>query len=236
MYKEKKSSRETFVCGACGQHGHMRTNKNCPRYRVEPETQLETADMEKSLGKSNSLDPSSQSQLKSLKKKKLISKSATKIALIEAPEDEKSSLKMKVVPVKFKRSSADKLPDKFPVASIQSSDQLSTSDVETANKFVGKVNRIVISNKPRPEETQVESHKPSIVIRPLVDTIDKSQAESHKPSVIIRPLVNTDREQVESHKPSILIRPVTTTDRKLVESHKPSTVIRPPADKDREPP
>ncbi|KAH9697575.1 transcription initiation factor TFIID subunit 1 [Citrus sinensis] len=237
MFKEKKSSRETFVCGACGQHGHMRTNKNCPRYRAEPETQLETADMDKSLGKSNSLDPSSQSQLKSLKKKKLISKSATKIALIEAPEDEKSSLKTKVVPVKFKCSSADKLPDKFPVASTQSSDQPSTSDVvETANKSVGKVNRIVISNKPRPEETQVESHKPSIVIQPPVDTVDKSQAESHKPSVIIRPPANTDREQVESHKPSILIRPVTTTDRELVESHKPSIVIRPPADKDREPP
>ncbi|KAH9697567.1 transcription initiation factor TFIID subunit 1 [Citrus sinensis] len=219
------------------EHGHMRTNKNCPRYRADPETQLETADMDKSLGKSNSLDPSSQSQLKSLKKKKLISKSATKIALIEAPEDEKSSLKTKVVPVKFKCSSADKLPDKFPVASTQSSDQPSTSDVvETANKSVGKVNRIVISNKPRPEETQVESHKPSIVIRPPVDTVDKSQAESHKPSIIIRPPANTDREQVESHKPSILIRPVTTTDRELVESHKPSIVIRPPADKDREPP
>ncbi|KAH9658377.1 transcription initiation factor TFIID subunit 1 [Citrus sinensis] len=178
-----------------------------------------------------------QSQLKSLKKKKLISKSATKIALIEAPEGEKSSLKTKVVPVKFKCSSADKLPDKFPVASTQSSDQLSTSDVvETANKSVGKVNRIVISNKPRPEETQVESHKPSIVIRPPVDTVDKSQAESHKPSIIIRPPANTDREQVESHKPSILIRPVTTTDRELVESHKPSIVIRPPADKEREPP
>ncbi|KAK9185058.1 hypothetical protein WN943_025411 [Citrus x changshan-huyou] len=196
MFKEKKSSRGTFVCGACGQ-----------------------------------------SQLKSLKKKKLISKSATKIALIEAPEGEKSSLKTKVVPVKFKCSSADKLPDKFPVASTQSSDQLSTSDVvETANKSVGKVNRIVISNKPRPEETQVESHKPSIVIRPPVDTVDKSQAESHKPSIIIRPPANTDREQVESHKPSILIRPVTTTDRELVESHKPSIVIRPPADKEREPP
>lgn len=157
--------------------------------------------------------------------------------MIEAPEDEKSSLKTKVVPVKFKCSSADKLPDKFPVASTQSSDQPSTSDVvETANKSVGKVNRIVISNKPRPEETQVESHKPSIVIRPPVDTVDKSQAESHKPSIIIRPPANTDREQVESHKPSILIRPVTTTDRELVESHKPSIVIRPPADKDREPP
>lgn len=235
MFKEKKSSRETFVCGACGQHGHMRTNKNCPRYRADPEMQLETADLDKSLGKSNSLDPSSHSQLKSLKKKKLISKSATKIALIEAPEDEKSSLKTKVVPVKFKCGSTDKLPDKFPVASTQSSDQPSTSDVDTVNKSIGKVNRIVISNKPRPEETQVESHKPSIVIRPPADT-DKSQAESHKPSIIIRPPASTDREQVESYKPSIVIRPVTTTDREQVESHKPSIVIRPPADKDREPP
>ena len=27
VFKEKKSARESFVCGACGQLGHMRTNK-----------------------------------------------------------------------------------------------------------------------------------------------------------------------------------------------------------------
>lgn len=214
------------------QFGHMRTNKNCPKYGTDPETQLETADSEKALGKSNSLDPSSQSQQKSLKKKKLISKSATKIAVIEASEDEKSSFKTKVLPVKFKCGSTDKISDKL-AAPAQSSDQPVSSDVETVTKSVAKVNKIIISNKLRPEEMQVESHKPSIVIRPPADT-DRGQAESHKPSIIIRPPASTDREQVEAHKPSIVIRPPTSVDREQAESHRPSIVIRPPTDKDRE--
>ncbi|KAJ0089663.1 hypothetical protein Patl1_13830 [Pistacia atlantica] len=111
IFKEKKSSRERFVCGACGQFGHMRTNKNCPKYRADPDTQLETADSEKASGKSNSLDPSSQSQPKSLKKK-LIPKSATKIAVVEASENEKSNSRAKVLPLKFKCGSTDKLSDK----------------------------------------------------------------------------------------------------------------------------
>ncbi|KAK3206157.1 hypothetical protein Dsin_020203 [Dipteronia sinensis] len=234
MFKEKKSSRESFVCGACGQFGHMRTNKNCPKYGADPETQLETADPEKASGKYNSLDPSSQSQLKSLKKK-LISKSATKIAVVEAPEEDNPSTKAKVLPVKFKCGSTDKPSNKLALAPTQSSDQLVTTDVQIVKKSISKTNRIVVSNKPKPIEMQFESHKPSIVIRPPTDT-DRGQVESHKPSIVIRPPINTDREQVESHKPSIVIRPPTNADREQVESHKPSIVIRPPTDKDREQP
>ncbi|XP_031250159.1 transcription initiation factor TFIID subunit 1-like isoform X2 [Pistacia vera] len=231
MFKEKKSSRESFVCGACGQFGHMRTNKNCPKYRADPDTQLETADSEKASAKPNSLDPKSQSQPKILKKK-LISKSATKIAVVEASEDEKSSSKAKVVPVKFKCGSTDKPSDKRAFAPVQSSDQPVISDVGTANKSVAKVNRIKISNKLKPEEMQAEIQKPSIVIRPPADT-ERVQVESHKPFIVIRPPTNIDREQ-DSHKSSIVIRPPTNTDREQVQSHRPSIVIRPPTEKDRE--
>ncbi|XP_044490103.1 transcription initiation factor TFIID subunit 1-like isoform X4 [Mangifera indica] len=231
MYKEKKSSRESFVCGACGQFGHMRTNKNCPKYRADPDTQLETADSEKASAKSSSLDPSSQSLPKNLKKK-LISKSATKIAVVDASEDEKSSSKAKVVPVKFKCGSNDKLSDKLAFLPMPTSDQQVTSDVETANKSVAKVNRIKISNKLKAEEMQAEIHKPSIVIRPPADT-ERVQVDLHKPSIVIRPPTNIDRE-LESQKPSIVIRAPVNTDREQVESHRPSIVIRPPAEKDRE--
>ncbi|KAI9196201.1 hypothetical protein LWI28_021917 [Acer negundo] len=185
MFKEKKSSRESFVCGACGQFGHMRTNKNCPKYGADPETQLETADPEKASGKYNSLDSSSQSQLKSVKKK-LISKSATKIAVVEAPEDDNPSTKAKVLPVKFKCGSTDKPSDKLALVSTQSSEQLVTTDVQIVKKTISNTNRIVVSNKPKPVEMQFESHKPSIVIRPPRNT-DREQVVSHKPSTVIMP-------------------------------------------------
>ncbi|KAK0584305.1 hypothetical protein LWI29_010917 [Acer saccharum] len=186
IFKEKKSSRERFVCGACGQFGHMRTNKNCPKYGADPETQLEIANSEKASGKSNSLDPSSQSQLKSLKKK-LIYKSATKIAVVEAPEDETPSTKAKVLPVKFKCGSTNNASDKLALAPTQSPDQLVNADVQIVNKSTSKANRILVSNKLKPGETQFESHKPSIVIRPMAD-VDRGQVESHKSSIVIRPL------------------------------------------------
>uniref|UniRef100_A0A7N2N598 Zinc knuckle domain-containing protein n=1 Tax=Quercus lobata TaxID=97700 RepID=A0A7N2N598_QUELO len=60
VFKEKKSARESFVCGACGQLGHMRTNKNCPKYGEDLEAHVETADPEKAPAKIKPLDPSSQ--------------------------------------------------------------------------------------------------------------------------------------------------------------------------------
>ncbi|KAK4834572.1 hypothetical protein QYF36_025044 [Acer negundo] len=171
IFKEKKSSRERFVCGACGQFGHMRTNKNCLKYGADPETQLEIADSEKASGTSNLLDPSSQSQLKRLKKK-LIYKSATKIAVVEAPQDETPCTKAKVLPVKYKCGSTNNPSDKLALAPTQSSDQLVTADVQIVNKSTSKANRILVSNKLKPGETQFESHKLSIVVQPPAD-VDK---------------------------------------------------------------
>lgn len=156
------------------------------------------------------------------------------MALVETSEGEKSSLKAKNLPVKFKCGSADRLPDKVAPGTTHGPDQPVISDAETGNKFV-KVNKIIISNKMKPEDSQVESHKPSIVIRPPTET-DKEHVESHKPSIVIRPPSEIDRDQVESHKPSNVTRPPTETDRDQVESHKPSIVIRPPVDTDRDQP
>ncbi|RVX09363.1 Transcription initiation factor TFIID subunit 1 [Vitis vinifera] len=233
MFKEKKSARESFVCGACGQLGHMRTNKNCPKYGEDLEAQVEITEPEKASVKSSSLEHSAQLQQRTLIKK-IIPKSATKMALVETSEGEKSSLKAKNLPVKFKCGSADRLPDKVAPGTTHGPDQRVISDAETGNKFV-KVNKIIISNKMKPEDSQVESHKPSIVIRPPTET-DKEHVESHKPSIVIRPPSEIDRDQVESHKPSNVTRPPTETDRDQVESHKPSIVIRPPVDTDRDQP
>ncbi|GLT91585.1 hypothetical protein SLE2022_094660 [Rubroshorea leprosula] len=207
--KEKKSSRESFVCGACGQLGHMRTNKNCPKYGEDPESHVEATE-EKASGKSNPLDPSGQSQLKTMKKKP-IAKSATKISVVEAPEGEKSDSNIKVHQLKFKCSN-DKPSDKLSFGVTQSSDQPVTSDFETGSKSISKVSRIKISNRMKPDEMQVESGKRSIIIRPPVD-IDRGQAESSKASVIIRPPASIERDQFEPHRHSIVIRPPTDKDR-----------------------
>ncbi|KAJ7943953.1 Transcription initiation factor TFIID subunit 1 [Quillaja saponaria] len=215
VFKEKKNARESFVCGACGQLGHMRTNKNCPKYGEDQETQHESMDPEKASGKTNPLDPSSQSQQKTLSKK-LTSKSATKIATGEASEGEKSSLK---ATVKFKCSSNEKLSDKLAMGTTQSSDRPVTSDPE-----IGKPTKIVISNKLKPDDSQAESHKPSIVIRPPVDT-GKKQFEPPKPSIVIRPLANVDKDQVESPKHSVVLRPPSEFERE--QSHKKIIIKRP---------
>ncbi|KAA8545654.1 hypothetical protein F0562_020895 [Nyssa sinensis] len=189
IVKEKKSARESFVCGACGQLGHMRTNKNCPRYGEDLETQVESTDPEKASVRSNSLNPSAQPQQKTVTKK-LIAKSATKIALVEAPEDDKSSSKAKILKVKC--GSSDKLPDKLTPSASQSSDRLVTSDAETGNKSAMKVNKIIFSNK-KPKDVQVESHKPSILIRPPMET---ERNRSRNKIIIKRPKEKNDLDQV----------------------------------------
>lgn len=200
VFKEKKSARESFVCGACGQLGHMRTNKNCPKYGEDLEAHLETADLEKASIKLKSMDPSSQSQQK-IQTKKLISKSATKIAVVEAPEGEKSSLKAKVLPVKFKCGSIDKLSDNISVEAAPSSDQPVTPNPETGKSAV-KLNKIIIPNKMKLEDA--ETPKPSVIIRPPANT-SRDQLEFHKRSIVIRPPAETDREQPQ--KKIIIKRP-----------------------------
>jgi transcription initiation factor TFIID subunit 1 len=196
------------------QLGHMKTNKNCPKYGKEPETPVETTDLEKASRKSTSQDLLNVSQHK-LQKKRMVSKSATKV---EVSEGEKSSL-AKSLPVKFKCGSTEKFSDKPADGAADHSDQPTTSDVrpvssdiDTGSRSTAKVNKIKIFNKAKPENIQVESHKPSIVIRPPMD-IERSQIESHKPSIVIRPPTYTDRNHVDPHKPSIVIRPPAEKDR-----------------------
>ncbi|KAJ8768872.1 hypothetical protein K2173_023867 [Erythroxylum novogranatense] len=222
-FKEKKSSRESFVCGACGQLGHMRTNKNCPKYGEEPESQSETVDLEKASGKS-AVDPSIRTQLKLQKKK---TKSLTKS---EASEDEKSTLKTKALPMKFKCGSMEKFSDKPVDVVTQNSDipissdvQQSGADTQSGSKSVAKINKIKFSNKPKHEDATVELNKPSIVIRPPSDA-ERGQIEYHKPSIVIKPPVNTDKDHAESHKPSIVIRPPAEKERE--QAHKKIVIKR----------
>ncbi|KAF8413267.1 hypothetical protein HHK36_001243 [Tetracentron sinense] len=194
VIKEKKHTdkpvRESFVCGACGQLGHMRTNKNCPKYGEDLEIQVERTDLEKASGKSLTLDPSALLQQKT-PMKKLIAKSATKIALVETTDAENFGSKAKVLPLKLK-CSADKLPEKITPGATQSSDKYVVSSAETGTKSVAKINKIIISNKMKPEDVQVESQKSSIIIRPPMET-DRDQP--CKKIIIKRPKEIIDVDQ-----------------------------------------
>jgi transcription initiation factor TFIID subunit 1 len=182
------------------QLGHMRTNKNCPKYGEDLEAQLESTDMEKPTVKSNSADPSSQSQHK-LPSKKSISKIVTKIAPVESATK---------IPLKFKCSSTEKSSDKPAIETMPSSDKPVTSDSETAKS--AKISKIIIPNKVKSEDTQAESLKHAIVIRPPTDP-GRSQVDSHKFPIKIRPPAEIDREQ--SHKKIVIKRTKDVADLEL---------------------
>ncbi|GKE59977.1 hypothetical protein Tco_1510344 [Tanacetum coccineum] len=97
----KKNARKSIVCGACGQVGHMKTNKYCSKYGENSNIPIEIKDLGKMPSKSIPLDSMVIKPQQKNTVKKLIQKSRTKLALVEAPpEDERSSLKAKVLKVR----------------------------------------------------------------------------------------------------------------------------------------
>ncbi|KAI3689257.1 hypothetical protein L2E82_47210 [Cichorium intybus] len=191
----KKNARESFACGACGQFGHMKTNKHCPKYRENSTIQIESKDPEKASTKSTNLDPVTKPPAKNTVKK-LIQKSGSKLAVVESQppqEEEKTSLKAKVLKVKCGPANS-KIPEKPTPSTSQISDKPVTSDTETVNKSSIKVNKIIFSNKTKSDDIQSESHKPtaSLVIRPP----ESNRNPPRKTIVIKRPKEVFDFDQV----------------------------------------
>uniref|UniRef100_A0A803KTP6 Transcription initiation factor TFIID subunit 1 n=1 Tax=Chenopodium quinoa TaxID=63459 RepID=A0A803KTP6_CHEQI len=192
VYKEKKSARDSFVCGACGQLGHMRTNKNCPKYGEDPEAQVNNLDQEKDSYKLLSQDPPSQAHVKT-SNKKLVTKSLTLAPKVECLEEERSSSKTKFLKVRY--AAAEKVPDKVTSVPMPSLEQPSTSEVEAVNKSAPKVIKI-ISNKTKPDDVQAESAKLNVIIRPPSETVKEHH---HKKITIKQPkeVINLDHSSQE---------------------------------------
>ena len=170
------------------QHGHMRTNKNCPKYGEDVETsELET-------GSTKSYHPDTGSQQFKTPGKKLIPKVFVKVADAEVPESaERAGLKSssKVIPLKFKCGSSDKIPEKK-LSSTHVFDKHTAVSIEGESKPI-KIGKLIISNKMKSEDVQFETPKPSVVIRPPVE-VEKDQP--CKKIIIKQPKATSDVGQV----------------------------------------
>ncbi|CAA6659835.1 unnamed protein product [Spirodela intermedia] len=156
--KEKKTTdkpvRESFVCGACGQMGHMRTNKNCPKYGEE----LETAEVESVPSKSHPSEAVTQ----------LLPKTANKkLAKTEASEGaERPAIKapVKILPLKFKYGPPETQLEKIsPGPQFRETDSLEYRNGGAQPSK--KIKKIIISNKTKSQDTQQEVQRPAVVIR-----------------------------------------------------------------------
>ncbi|KAJ1696204.1 hypothetical protein LUZ63_004716 [Rhynchospora breviuscula] len=160
IYKEKTPRGESIVCGACGQVGHMRTNKNCPKYGEDKEDQLEG--LEDPSAKSNPADVAGPSQPK-ISAKKLIPKLSSKPSV--TAESSEGVERVKQLPVKFKLGPPEKSLERNLSITVVSDNRTLADPSSEISRPVGKINKLIISNKPKPLE-DLQSPKPSIVIRP----------------------------------------------------------------------
>lgn len=211
----------------------MRTNKHCPRYRENTESQPEGIDMEKSAGKPSSSELSGQPKLKPIKNSKAAPKSAMKTSVNEAPKGDNLTLKTGVLPLKFRYGiPTGELSDKPVSEAPGSSEQAVVSDIDTGTKSTSKISKLKISSKAKPKESKVESDRPS---HPLMPTFsrERGESESHKPSVSGQPLSSTERNQAASSRHTISIpRPSLSMDTDQAESRRPHLVIRPPTERE----
>ncbi|CAE5959072.1 unnamed protein product [Arabidopsis arenosa] len=233
VFKEKKSARENFVCGACGQHGHMRTNKHCPRYRENTESQTEGIDMDKSAGKPSSSEPSGLPKLKPIKNSKAAPKSAMKTSVDEALKGDNSTSKTGGLPLKFRYGiPTGDLSDKPVSEAPGTSEQAVVSDIDIGTKSTSRISKLKISSKAKPKESKVESERPSHSLMPTFSR-ERGESESHKPSVSGQPLSSTERIQAASSRHTISIpRPSLSMDTDQAESRRPHLVIRPPTERE----
>ncbi|VAI81001.1 unnamed protein product [Triticum turgidum subsp. durum] len=155
--KEKRQGArgDSLVCGACGQLGHMRTNKLCPKYGEDPET----SEMDAISYRPNPLDVASHGQTKTLGRR-LVAKVSS-----DVPETEGQESIEKIKPVKFRCGAPEKsLERNMSVAGSLVSHKLTTDSTDL--RSTGKVSKIKIYSKPKTEDYPPDTPKPSVVIRP----------------------------------------------------------------------
>ncbi|KAG0472053.1 hypothetical protein HPP92_016599 [Vanilla planifolia] len=183
--KKHADRRESFVCGACGQLGHMRTNKNCPKYGED----AEPSEMENVSGKSHLLDASNRLQMKVMSKKSISTLRDVAEEVPESSEKQGPESLVKVPQLKFKFRSVEKSKEKSSLGS-QSVNKQVTSSTFVEAKPIGKNLIIPIKMK---SDVQPDTPKPTVRILPP-QGIDR---EAPKKIVIKQPKVATSTQVKE---------------------------------------
>lgn len=117
----------------------MRTNKHCPRYRENTDSQPEGVDMEKSVGKPSTSEVSGQGKLKPIKSSKAAPKSAIKVTVDATP---KGDSKTGGLPLKFRYGiPAGAMSDTPGSEAPGSSEQAAVSDIDTGTKTQSKIDQ-----------------------------------------------------------------------------------------------
>lgn len=138
----------------------MRTNKNCPKYGEDKEDQHEV--LEETSSQPNLADVAGPSQPKTTAKK-LIPKLSSKTSVTAEPSE--GVERVKPLPVKFKLGQPEKSLERNLSITVVSDNKNLADPSSEINKPAGKINKLIISNKPKLLE-DLQSPRPSIVIRP----------------------------------------------------------------------
>ncbi|CAH8392747.1 unnamed protein product [Eruca vesicaria subsp. sativa] len=170
VFKDRKPVRENFFCGACGQPGHMKTNKHCPKYRATTESLPEGIYVKKSAGTPSCSGLSGQVKLEPIKNKKTAPKSPTKVSVDEAPKGDNSTSK-----------TGGGLTLRFKCAG----EMLDKPGSETPRRTMEE-----------PERGESKSHKPSVSGQ-LLSSTERNQAASSRLAIsITQPSFRVDKKVV----------------------------------------
>ncbi|CAN6925489.1 unnamed protein product [Brassica oleracea] len=185
VFKERKPVRDNFFCGACGQPGHMKTNKHCPKYRATTEPQPEGIYVKKSSGTPSSSDLSGQVKLEPIKSKKAAPKSPTKVSVDEAPKGDNPTSKTGGLTLRFK-------------CAIPAGGRLDKPGSETPRRSMEEPDRPLPSLMPAfiRERGESESHRPSVSGQSFSNTERNQAASSRLTMSITQPSLRMDKELV----------------------------------------
>ncbi|KAG2317599.1 hypothetical protein Bca52824_020721 [Brassica carinata] len=185
VFKERKPVRDNFFCGACGQRGHMKTNKHCPKYRATTESHAEGIYVKKSSGTLSSSNLSGQVKLELIKNKKTAPKSPIKFSVDEAPKGDNSTSKTGGLTLRFK-------------CAIPAGGMLDKPGSETPRRSMGEPDRPLPSLMPElmTERAESESHKPSVSGQSFSNTERNQPASSRLTISITQPSLRMDKELV----------------------------------------
>ncbi|XP_019101864.1 PREDICTED: transcription initiation factor TFIID subunit 1b-like [Camelina sativa] len=225
VFKGEKTARASFVCGACGQHGHMKTNRHCPKYRENTESHLKSIDLKKSAGKPSSSHLSGEVWLKPIENKKTAPKSTTKLSVNEAAKIGDSTSKTWGLP-------AGGLIDKRCSETQGNSELAAVSHIDTGTKLTSRVSKLNISSKEKPKDLKVASDSPSQSLRPAFSR-KRRESESHNSSVSEKLLPSTEPNQATLSRHTISVPQLSLSmDKDQAESCRHHRAIWPPTERE----